>query len=346
MLGCMWLLLCVATWIVRGAPPVPSRAHQNHVNMSYYNRLAKNPTTTLLLPMELQLESSETGSGAEEMCADGNLQQHIEALRQISSRCVHRVAFQNCCEPKYLGHSWLKSTVYPIQINDPFELSRFAYCDQETDGGGWMVIMRRGYKKKFRSFFHTTSYRKYERGFGKVDRDFWMGLKAVQYFTNQEGVELLVEVNRGNRMYAARYNNFTLGDRSTGYAIEVGGYWENSTLPDSLSYSNGVPFQTNTKDQCFQYLSGPWWYPKVYSEAANCSRVNLFRSKSVASCKKDIPSRAIHDCLPIGPMWEMDGEVDSIETVNYLEVKIRPKTWACGMQLYSEYELKKAYLYP
>lgn len=345
-----WLLLCIATWSVSGSPPVPSKPYRKDVNVSYHNLLAEEKTT-LLYPLEL--ESSGSGENSfcscacnEELCSGGCLQHVIDTLQQISSNCVDRVAFQNCCEPKYLGHNWLKSTIYPIQINSPSkQLSRFnfAYCDQETDGGGWMVILRRGYKQKFRSSFYDKSYRKFEVGFGKVDRDFWMGLKAVQYFTDQEGgVELQVELKRGNQLYSANYNNFSLGDRSTGYAIEVGGYWENSTLPDSLSYSNGHPFQIgHINVQCFEALSGPWWYREVpqplqYNHKLPtdiCSRVNLFRTKF----------ESIGIIQESGPMWEIEGET---VTFDYVEMKIRPKTWECGEKLYSEYELKKAYLYP
>ena len=77
-------------------------------------------------------------------------------------------------------------------------------------------------------------------GFGKLQKDFWLGLDHLNFFTNQEkSTELLVELFRNGKRYFALYEQFSVGNRRSDYKLSVGGYSSISTLPDSLSHNNG-----------------------------------------------------------------------------------------------------------
>lgn len=87
---------------------------------------------------------------------------------------------------------------------------------------------------------------------------------------------------------------------------------------------------------------GPWWYKGGDRE---CGKVNLFRRKRDKRCP-DEPRRTgiVNTCPPPGPVWEVNGKLQAFQ---YVEMKIRPKTWECGvLHPHSEFEIKKAYLYP
>ncbi len=309
-----------------------------------YPRQIGNPGA-LLVPLENDEDSTGSGSGRQEAtCSYSNVQQYIKQAQWMASNCVDKVEFQNCCEPKFFSYTWQfsRSTIYPIKT--PYKYTKFVSCDLETDGGGWMVILRRGYKNKFR---YSWAFHNYRRSFGRVDRDYWMGLKAVHFFTSQEpGVELRIELKRNGHHYFAHYSNFSLGNRSTGYVLHVGGYNQNSSLPDSLSYSNGFPFdggETYRPDNpvvvsqyvfgdCSYIFLGGWWFG--IKENETCTRVSLFTDYSNPIFQ-----------LPGKPMWEMDGKKVGFD---YVEMKIRPKTLECGLNInqYSEYVVKKAFLHP
>ncbi|CAG2253959.1 unnamed protein product [Mytilus edulis] len=70
---------------------------------------------------------------------------------------------------KYLNRKHAQSGIYKIypDENEP----QSVYCDMETDGGGWTVVVRRvdGSENFYRNW-HT-----YERGFGNLKREFWIG---------------------------------------------------------------------------------------------------------------------------------------------------------------------------
>lgn len=353
---CCWLLFCVQ---LSSSRPQPSKPYLKEVNESYHRLLAEKPNI-LLVPYE-----DETGSGSgisdqKETCTHSTLQRAIEVLQNIALNCVDGIAFQSCCEPKFVLHQRLSSTLYPLQT--PSKLARYAYCDMENNGGGWMVILRRGsgYRKgKFREGMFDKLYRAYTRGFGKLNRDFWMGLQTVmEYIVQNGGVELLVEARLAGSSVTqfAHYHNFALGPSSTNYILNVSGYDEGSTLEDSLSYSNGYPFHHFEMEwfllnpsPCVLAYNGPWWYN--HSTTHSCTKVALFRWSFSGfdhlprePFRKD-PYREIGNNRPLpgGPLWEIKG---SLEPMDYIQMKIRPKTWECGADPYSEYQLKRAYLHP
>ncbi|NXE30390.1 ANGP4 protein, partial [Ardeotis kori] len=83
-----------------------------------------------------------------------------------------------------------------------------AYCEMETDRGGWTVIQLRTNG----SLSFQRSWREYKQGFGDAAGEYWLGNEAVHLLTSQAPYALRVELRdwEGGQVYA-HYGKFQLG---------------------------------------------------------------------------------------------------------------------------------------
>lgn len=81
--------------------------------------------------------------------------------------------------------------IYP----DPGLPDRYfvVYCDQTTDGGGWMIFQRRTNSSCPRENF-SRSWKEYRMGFGNIGGEFWIGLDALHLLTSTVKQELRIDL--------------------------------------------------------------------------------------------------------------------------------------------------------
>ncbi|XP_045696617.1 tenascin isoform X1 [Phyllostomus hastatus] len=160
------------------------------------------------------------------------------------------------------------SGLYTIYLNSNKTQPLEVFCDMTSDGGGWIVFLRR---KNGREDFYRN-WKAYAAGFGDRKEEFWLGLDNLNKITSQGQYELRVDLqDRGKTAYAV-YNRFSVGDAKTRYKLKVEEY--SGTAGDSMAYHNGRSFSTFDKDtdsaitNCALSYKGAFWYK-------NCHRVNL-----------------------------------------------------------------------
>ncbi|XP_065843837.1 fibrinogen C domain-containing protein 1-like, partial [Oscarella lobularis] len=157
------------------------------------------------------------------------------------------------------------------------------YCDDmETDGGGWTVFQRR----KDGSVDFNRGWNDYERGFGNIDGDYWIGLASLhQLLRLNEANESRIDLKdySGNSAYA-KYSSFIVGDSTSKYRLSVSGY--SGTAGDSMKRpgsgeANGMMFSTKDQDNdnsdkwhCAASTRGGWWFNACRSTFLN----GLYRS--------------------------------------------------------------------
>ena len=95
------------------------------------------------------------------------------------------------------------------------------YCDQTTDGGGWTVFQ----KRLDGSVDFFGSWRYYERGFGNLNGEFWLGLDKIHRLT-KEPSRLRVDLEDFDSQTAyAQYDLFGVAEERDNYRMShLGAY--------------------------------------------------------------------------------------------------------------------------
>uniref|UniRef100_A0A8C8D9Z5 Zmp:0000000846 n=1 Tax=Oncorhynchus tshawytscha TaxID=74940 RepID=A0A8C8D9Z5_ONCTS len=194
------------------------------------------------------------------------------------------------------------SGIYTIYLGGEESQPIQVYCDMTTDGGGWMVFLRRQSGKL--EFFRN--WKNYTGGFGDINAEFWFGLANLHKLTTAGQYELRVDLRDKGESAYAQYDKFTIAEPRSRYKIHIGGY--SGTAGDSMTYHQGRPFSTYDNDNdiavtnCALSYKGAFWYK-------NCHRVNL-----MGRYGDDSHSKGIN-------WFHWKGHEHSIQ---FAEMKIRP----------------------
>ena len=192
-----------------------------------------------------------------------------------------------------------------------------AYCDMETDGGGWLVIQRRinGSVDFYRNWTGYVS------GFGDLEGEFWYGLENIHCLTTREDVELRIEVgNETTPSIVWTYQLFRVGGAETNYVLTIGEGQGNGR--DSMAIQNGRPFSTRDRDNdnwvrnCAAVFGGAWWYRE-------CLESNLNGNHNYHTPEDGLGIPATSEGANRLVWWDGSSWQNSHYTM--AEMKIRPK---------------------
>ncbi|KAK9539020.1 hypothetical protein VZT92_004154 [Zoarces viviparus] len=158
-------------------------------------------------------------------------------------------------------------TIQPINA-EPFQV----FCEMTADGG-WTVIQRR----QDGSVDFDQQWHAYEKGFGSLNGEFWLGLEKVHSIAKDGGYILNIMLADWSGDSASVRLPFQLGGQETKYSLKIEKQGAFSPLESSLvtDATTGLPFSTHDQDNdqkndtnCAKHLSGGWWF-------SNCGRSNL-----------------------------------------------------------------------
>ena len=178
---------------------------------------------------------------------------------------------KDCYDLKCLGISTGKDgphTIYPGTADLPqLQVS----CDQETDGGGWIIYQRR----LDGSVNFSRNWEDYKSGFGTIGdntTEMWLGNENIYQLLQAYGsteCELWVEVGAfDGGVCSAKCYPFKMSEDARGYRL----HWTTiahkvPNLSGGLNYHKNIPFSTfdklNCPQRCIDIFEGGWWYANI-----------------------------------------------------------------------------------
>lgn len=204
-------------------------------------------------------------------------EERIKELVDLFSDIRSDMRPRHCTD--HLNAGQTTSGLYNIFAGKDDVKGKVVYCDMDTDGGGWMVIQRRG--QFGNSIYHFyRNWTEYATGFGDPAKEYWFGNRALHALTsNAESMELRIVLrNHTGENVSLDYESFKVGSEKDYFKMRLGGYlgprgW------DSLHNCNHSQFSTfdrdhdNTASHCAEKYRGGWWYNSCH--LANLNGLNL-----------------------------------------------------------------------
>lgn len=150
------------------------------------------------------------------------------------------------------------SGTYVIKPNqsEPFNV----YCEMDSDGGSTVIQHRTDGSVDF-----DQTWEKYEKGFGELEKDFWLGLKKIHSLTQQGVYILRIDLEDWKEEKHWAEYRFSLEGSSKDYTLQVSDF--SGDLPDAMANSTGMIFSTKDRNNdnlrnsnCARNYTGGWWF--------------------------------------------------------------------------------------
>jgi len=218
--------------------------------------------------MQVMLQQSQILKNSLELLQQTIINQNktIDQLKKNSNECKTTntsTTIRDCSEIKKENPN-AQSGVYMISLGLPTNTQFQAYCDMNTNGGGWTLFQRRSNKTE--SFYR--SWADYAKGFGNPASSYWLGNDRLALMTASRQYRLRVELGdfSGNTAYA-EYSLFGISNSTDKYRLSTLQY-VSGTAGDSLTpHHKGQQFTTYDQDNdvypggnCATGTFSGWWF--------------------------------------------------------------------------------------
>ncbi|XP_065943842.1 uncharacterized protein [Magallana gigas] len=140
----------------------------------------------------------------------------------LSSKKVHCITDNDSpadCTSLHNNNCGLPSGLYRIKLSFLGHVT--AFCDMDTDGGGWTVFQKR--QDGSEDFYRT--WMEYKNGFGNLRSEFWLGNEKLHHLLSQGTYEMRMDMEDfDNQIRFVKYTSFNVGDESSKYTVTLSGF--------------------------------------------------------------------------------------------------------------------------
>ncbi|XP_041862891.1 angiopoietin-related protein 3 [Melanotaenia boesemani] len=150
------------------------------------------------------------------------------------------------------------SGIYVIKPNqsEPFNV----YCEMDSDGGSTVIQSRTDGSVDF-----DQTWKTYEKGFGDLEKDFWLGLKKIHSLAKQGTYILHIDLEDWKEEKHWAEYSFLLEGPAKDYTLHVRNF--SGDLPDAMTNLTGIRFSTKDRNNnnqptsnCSRNKTGGWWF--------------------------------------------------------------------------------------
>ena len=211
----------------------------------------------------------------------GGLENRVNLVERQTADILNRLTTIDCSS---LPRDENPTGIYTLYLDHRGTHSVQTLCDQDTEGGGWTVILQRiPHETEALATNFSRELREYKVGFGEPTGDFWIGLENIHAWTTYRDYQLRIDLEDfDNKTAFAHYDRFYVESERHGYKLHVYGY--QGSAGDGLGArgksdnftADGMMFSTYDEDRdtsheinCSSYWNiGGWWFNR-------CSWANL-----------------------------------------------------------------------
>lgn len=181
----------------------------------------------------------------------------LHYLEDINTNTTNTTDFPVDCTDIFL-QGQRSSGVYAIKPNQsqPFHV----FCEMGSDGGAVVIQHREDGSVDF-----DQTWERYERGFGHLQGEFWLGLEKIYAIARQGQHIMHIQVEDWKDEIRSIDYLITLDGPVSDYTLHLTHLGGN--LPDAMSNHTGMRFSTKDRDNdnhedsnCARNYTGGWWF--------------------------------------------------------------------------------------